>query len=60
MKRIIRIICLLLPAALLLSGCSVREAPQETSGPAVTLSALQYELENIAVDFSGMRYFREI
>ena len=46
--------------ALLLQGCSGR-AP-ETAEPreTVTLSALQYELENIAVDFNALSYYDRI
>ena len=60
MNRIVKTICLLAAAALLLSGCSSPKVPESSSGAAVTLSALQYEIDNIAVDFSSMWYYRQI
>ena len=57
MNHRLQLICLL-AAALFLSGCA---APDNASrGPAVSLSALQYEIENIAVDFSDMWFFQQI
>ncbi len=60
MNRIIRTICLLAAAAVLLTGCSFPDAPKGSSGASVSLSALQYEIENIAVDFSSMWYYQQI
>ena len=58
-----RIACFFVMMCLLLvlSGCAKAPAVRETAGAApVRLSALQYELENIAVDFNSMWYFRQL
>lgn len=60
MNRIIRTISLLAAALLLLSGCTAPEAQKQLSGAAVSLSALQYEIDNIAVDFSSMWFYNRI
>ncbi len=61
MNRTIKLICLLAAAAFLVSGCSSPEpASKESSGASVSLSALQYEIDNIAVDFSSMWYYQQI
>ena len=60
MKRTAILICLAAAAALLLTGCAPQEAGNQASGASASLSALQYEIENIAVDFSSMWYFRKI
>ncbi|MBQ6287908.1 MAG: extracellular solute-binding protein [Clostridia bacterium] len=60
MKRTVKIICLLAAALLLMTGCSAPPRDEGSSAPAISLSALQYEIENIAVDFSSMWYFRQI
>ena len=60
MNRIIKTICLLAAAAVFLTGCSSPDAPKGSSGASVSLSALQYEIENIAVDFSSMWYYQQI
>ena len=44
---------------LLLTGCA-RETGKEAPSPSVSLTALQYEIDNIAVDFSSMWYYRQI
>ena len=58
MKRLALILAVLL-AACLLSACSGGR-PAESAAPPVTLSALQYELENVAVDFNNLWFFQQI
>ncbi len=53
-------LCCLCCLTLLLGGCAGQDRAQENPQSAVTLSALQYELENIAVDFSHMWYYEQI
>ncbi len=60
MKRCRKVICLLLMSAMLLSGCASPDRETSSSGSAVSLTALQYEIENIAVDFSNMWFFQQI
>ena len=60
MKRTVKIICLLAAALLLMAGCSAPSRDEGSSAPVESLSALQYEIDNIAVDFSSMWYFRQI
>ena len=60
MKRTVQIICLLAAALLLMTGCSVPPRDEGSSAPVVSLSALQYEIDNIAVDFSSMWFFQQI
>ena len=60
MKRTVKIICLLAAALLLMTSCSASPRDGGSSAPAVSLSALQYEIDNIAVDFSNMWFFRQI
>ena len=60
MKRTVKIICLLAAALLLTTGCSAPPRDEGSSAPVVSLSALQYEIDNIAVDFSSMWYFQQI
>lgn len=55
-----RFLCVLLAAALLLAGCSARNAEEGPAGPAVSLTALQYELENMAVDFNGLWFYQRM
>ena len=57
MNRTVKIICLLAAALLLTTGCAAPPREGGSSAPAVSLSALQYEIENIAVDFSNMWFF---
>ena len=59
MKRIVRLVCIPALMVLLLSGCA-RETGKEAPSPSVSLTALQYEIDNIAVDFSSMWYYRQI
>ena len=59
MNRRMRMICLLAAAAMLLGSCSAPEAGKKPAA-AVSLSALQYEIDNIAVDFSSMWYYQQI
>ena len=59
MKRIVRLVCVPAFVILLLSGCA-RESGKETPSPSASLTALQYEIDNIAVDFSSMWYYRQI
>ena len=60
MKRTVKIICLLAAALLLMTSCSASPRDGGSSAPTVSLSALQYEIDNIAVDFSNMWFFRQI
>ena len=60
MKRTVQIICLLAAALLLMTGCSAPPRDEGSSAPVVSLSALQYEIDNIAVDFSSMWFFQQI
>ena len=55
-----KMFCLLTAAALLLSGCAPTQESAEPAASTASLTALQYEIENIAVDFSDMWYFRQI
>ena len=59
MKRIVRLASISVLLILLLSGCAV-ESGKEASSPSVSLTALQYEIDNIAVDFSSMWYYKQI
>ena len=52
--------CVAFAAVLLLSGCAARETDTQASAPAVSLTALQYEIENVAVDFSNMWFYQQI
>lgn len=60
MNRYGKLICLLLTAAALLSGCSAPAPAPKSGETAVSLTALQYEIENVAVDFSNMWYYGQI
>ena len=60
MKRMTLLICLAAAAVLLLTGCTSPGTEDKKSAASVNLSALQYEIENIAVDFSSMWYFKKI
>ena len=60
MNRIMKTACLLLAALLLLAGCSAPPENGESAAPRASLTALQYEIENIDVDFSSMWYFQQI
>ncbi len=60
MDRLRKLFCLLSAAALLLAGCAAREKEKPSGRAPVSLTALQYEIENVAVDFSNMWYFRKI
>ncbi len=59
MKRIGRPVCLLALIVLLLSGCA-QQSGEKAPSPSVSLTALQYEIDNIAVDFSSMWYYQQI
>ena len=59
MKRIIQLVCVLALPVLVLTGCA-RESGKEVPSPSVSLTALQYEIDNIAVDFSRMWYYQQI
>ena len=60
MNRTVKIICLLAASLFLMTGCSAPPTNGGSSAPAVSLSALQYEIDNIAVDFSNMWFFQQI
>ena len=53
-------LCVVFAAVLLLSGCAAGKPDQQAHAPAVSLTALQYEIENVAVDFSNMWFYRQI
>ena len=59
MKYIVRLVCVLALLILLLSGCA-RQSGKETPSPSASLTALQYEIDNIAMDFSSMWYYKQI
>ncbi len=59
MKRFIRLVCVPALMILLLSGCA-RETGKEAPPPSAQLTALQYEIDNISVDFSSLWYYRQI
>lgn len=59
MKRIVRLACAAVSVLLLLSGCA-REPGKEAAPPSVSLTALQYEIDNIAVDFNRLWYYQQI
>ncbi len=60
MNRNVKTACLLLAVLLLLTGCAAPPGDEGSPAPGVSLTALQYEIENIAVDFSRMWYFQQI
>ena len=60
MNRTVKIICLLAAVLLLTAGCTAPPRNGDSSASVVSLSALQYEIDNIAVDFSSMWFFRQI
>lgn len=60
MKRFLKLCFLLISAAVLLTGCASPETEKTASGASVSLTALQYEIDNIAVDFSSMWFYRQI
>ncbi|MBP5729313.1 MAG: extracellular solute-binding protein, partial [Clostridia bacterium] len=60
MNRTVKTACLLLAVLLLLTGCAAPPGDEGSPTPGVSLTALQYEIENIAVDFSRMWYFQQI
>ena len=49
-----------LAGCLLLSGCSRTDGGEAPAKAPTQLSALQYELENVAVDFNDLWYYRQI
>lgn len=53
-------LCAAFAAVLILSGCTQKKPAASSSAPAVSLTALQYEIENVAVDFNNMWYYRQI
>ena len=60
MRRFIKSACiagLLMLLLLCLAGCT-KEVKQEES--AVTLTALQYELENQGIDFGDLWFFKQL
>ena len=60
MKRTVKMISLLTAVLFLLSSCAAPRREGDTAAPSVSLTALQYEIDNIAVDFSRMWYYQEI
>ncbi len=56
----IRLLTSALLAFLLLTGCASPQPEKKAAAPGVSLSALQYEIENIAVDFSNMWFYQQI
>ena len=59
LSRGFRFACLL-AACLLLTGCTAGPGEQEKTAETVFLHALQYELENMAVDFNHLWYYQQI
>ena len=59
-NRFQKFLCLLALSLLLFSGCAAPKQDPQPSSPAVTLTALQYELENVAVDFGNLWFYRQI
>lgn len=55
-----KLICLLIFLTLLLGGCASPAGQDGAHRSAANLTALQYEIENVAVDFSNMWYFQQI
>ena len=60
MNRTVKTVSLLTAVLFLLTGCTASRQEVSSSASVVSLSALQYEIENIAVDFSSMWYYRQI
>ena len=60
MSRCRKMIGAVLAAAMLLSGCATTKPAQETAAPSISLTALQYEIENVAVDFNKLWFYRQI
>ncbi len=60
MDRYKKTTALLAVSALLLTGCTSVERKDAAGRAPVSLTALQYEIENVAVDFSDMWYFDRI
>ncbi len=57
--RFLRVICVLGMIALLLGGCAAPGGEKAVEPPdPVSLTALQYELENIAVDFNHLWFYQ--
>lgn len=59
MKRLIRLACVPVFMILLLSGCA-RETGTQAPPPSAALTALQYEIDNISVDFNRLWFYRQI
>ncbi|MBR2822329.1 MAG: extracellular solute-binding protein [Clostridia bacterium] len=59
MRYRVRVMAALLSVLCLLTGCGVL-SPQEGQQKPVTLTALQYELENMAVDFNGLWFYQRM
>jgi len=51
---------LLTGCAVMLAGCAARPAEQTEGKKPVQLTALQYEIENMAVDFDNLWFFRQM
>ena len=51
---------ILLAAALLLGSCSGPAPEPPSAAKPVSLTALQYEIENMAVDFNNLWFYKQI
>ena len=60
MKQVLKTVCVLAAALFLLAGCASTRPETDSRSANVMLSALQYEIDNIAVDFNSMWFFRRI
>jgi len=60
MKRVVTLLCLLTALILVLSGCTSTKTEQSGTDSVVTLSAMQYEIDNIAIDFNHLWYYQQI
>ena len=60
MRRSIRLTGILTALFLLLCGCAERSGPETAEPQKVSLSALQYEVDNIAVDFGNLWFYQQL
>ena len=59
MKRIVQLVCVPALVILLLTGCA-RETGRQAPPASASLTALQYEIDNISVDFNRLWYYQQI
>ena len=60
MKRGKKLAALLAGCAVLLTGCAGKPAEQAEPKKPVQLTALQYEIENMAVDFDSLWFYQRL